>query len=196
MLAISSSRPAETLFAGQGEYMDSDAFDAVMSSLDSPLVVVTTAADAPRELAGCLVGFHSQSSIEPQKYSIWLSKANHTYRVALRSTHLAIHFLTPLDLSLAELFGTRTGDTVDKFAGLQYEPGPGGAPRLALCPSQLIARRTVLLDEGGDHVCFVVEPVIAQVSDSFRPLRLSMATQLVPGHASEERPGPATERAG
>jgi hypothetical protein len=54
----------------------------------------------------------------------------------------------------------------------------------------------VLLDEGGDHVCFVVEPVLAQAADSFRPLRLSMVTHLVPGHGSDERPGPATMRAG
>jgi flavin reductase (DIM6/NTAB) family NADH-FMN oxidoreductase RutF len=110
--------------------MDSDAFGAIMASLDSPLVVVTVAAAEPGELAGCLVGFHSQSSIEPGEYSIWLSKANHTYRVALRATHVAIHFLTPPDLPLAELFGTRTGDDVDKFADLAYELGPGGVPVL------------------------------------------------------------------
>ena len=47
-----------------------------------------------------------QSSIEPQRYCVWLSKANYTYRVALYSSHLVIHFLTADDLPLAELFGT------------------------------------------------------------------------------------------
>ena len=70
----------------------------------------------------------SQSSIEPERYCVWLSKANHTYRVALRSTHLAIHFLTSADLPLAELFGTRSGDSIDKFAGLAVSPGPAGVP--------------------------------------------------------------------
>jgi hypothetical protein len=32
--------------------------------------------------------------------------------VALRSSHLVIHFLTADDLPLAELFGTQSGDTV------------------------------------------------------------------------------------
>ncbi len=69
--------------------MTGDSFNAVVSSQDPGLIVVTTAEAGER--AGCLVSFHSQSSIGPQRYCVWLSKANHTYRVALRSTHLAIH---------------------------------------------------------------------------------------------------------
>jgi len=53
-----------------------------------------------------------------------LSKARYTYPVALRSSHLVIHFLTADDLPLAELFGTQSGDTVDKFAGRPVDSGP------------------------------------------------------------------------
>ena len=93
-----------------------------MAALDSPLIIVTTADQ--REQAGCLVEFHVQSSMEPQRYCVWLSKANYTYRVPLQSSHLVIHFLTADDLPLAELFGTQTGDTVDKFAAFRWIPGP------------------------------------------------------------------------
>ena len=72
--------------------MPADAFAEIMRSRDADLIIVTTAEAGER--AGCLVGFHSQSSMEPERYCVWLSKANHTYRVALRSTHLAIHFLS------------------------------------------------------------------------------------------------------
>ena len=119
--------------------MNDGAFGTLMSALDNPLIVVTTAEAGER--AGCLVGFHTQSSIDPQRYCVWLSKANHTYRVGLHSSHLAIHFLSAADLPLAELFGTLTGDTVDKFAGLRVSPGAGGAPVLADCPNWLVARR-------------------------------------------------------
>ena len=64
-----------------------DPFDSLMASLDPPMVVVTAAAGGER--AGCLVGFHSQSSIEPARCCVWLSKANHTYRVALLAAHWA-----------------------------------------------------------------------------------------------------------
>jgi hypothetical protein len=49
------------------------------------------------------------SSMGPERYCVWLSKANHTYRVALRSTHLAVHFLTAADRGLAERFGYSGG---------------------------------------------------------------------------------------
>jgi flavin reductase (DIM6/NTAB) family NADH-FMN oxidoreductase RutF len=173
--------------------MTDDGFGAVASSLDAPLLVVTAAEG--QERAGCLVGFHTQSSIDPLRYCVWLSKANYTYRVALRSTHLAIHFLTSSDLPLAERFGTLTGDTVDKFAGLRAAPGPGGAPLLGDCPHWMVGRRTTLVDDGGDHVCMMAEPVAVHTGGPFRPLRLSAAAHLQPGHGSTERPGPPTERA-
>jgi flavin reductase (DIM6/NTAB) family NADH-FMN oxidoreductase RutF len=168
-------------------------FNALMAALDSPLIVVTTADE--RERAGCLVEFHVQSSMEPQRYCVWLSKANYTYRVALQSSYLVIHFLTADDLPLAELFGTQTGDTVDKFAGLPVDSGPGGAPVLRQCPNWLAVRRIALLDEGGDHVCLPTEPVAVHTLRPFRPLRLSQAGHLKAGHGAEERPEPPTERA-
>src|SRR5699024_11830417 len=60
---------------GRGTIMSTD-LDALLGSADPPLIVVTTAAEGER--AGCLVGFHSQASIGPQRYCFWLSKANHT----------------------------------------------------------------------------------------------------------------------
>jgi flavin reductase (DIM6/NTAB) family NADH-FMN oxidoreductase RutF len=178
--------------------MDGDAFDAIMGSLDTPLIVVTAISDAGRpdgERAGCLVGFHSQSSIGPERYSVWLSKANHTYRVALRSSHLGLHFLTRDDLELAERFGTLTGDDTDKFAGLRTEAGPGGVPMLSACTHRIAVRRTSLLDEGGDHVCIATEPVAAVSGGPFVPLRLSAAEHLTPAHDVAERHAPPTERA-
>jgi flavin reductase (DIM6/NTAB) family NADH-FMN oxidoreductase RutF len=173
--------------------MTPDGFGAVSSSLDAPLIVVTAAEGGER--AGCLVGFHCQASIAPVRYAVWLSKANHTYRVALRSTHLALHFLTAADLPLAERFGTLTGDRTDKFAGLPVSAGPGNVPVLGQCPHRLTARRITLLDDGGDHVCAVTEPVAVHSGGRFEPLRLSHAVHLNPGHTPWERPSPPTERA-
>jgi flavin reductase (DIM6/NTAB) family NADH-FMN oxidoreductase RutF len=173
--------------------MSSRGFVPLMSALDPPLIVVTTAEAG--ELAGCLVQFHSQSSIQPQRYCVWLSKANHTYRVALRSSYLAIHFLTADDLALAELFGTKSGDTVDKFAGLETAPGPDQVPLLGPCPNRLVTERITLLDEGGDHVSVITQPLDVHRGGRFTPLRLSHAGQLVAGHGYWERPDPPTERA-
>ncbi|WP_127481111.1 flavin reductase family protein [Nocardioides pantholopis] len=176
---------------------EQDAFSTIMSSVDTPLIVVTTGndTDGVREWGGCLVGFHTQASIDPERYCLWLSKANHTTRVAQRSTHLVVHFLTADDLALAERFGTLTGDHDDKFAGLRTEAGPGGVPVLLDCPHRLVVRRTSLLDEGGDHLCLATEPVAVASGGPFTPLRLSDAAHLTPGHEAEERHAPPTERA-
>jgi flavin reductase (DIM6/NTAB) family NADH-FMN oxidoreductase RutF len=168
-------------------------FADLVGSLDQALVVVTTALDGER--AGCLVGFHSQSSIAPPRYCVWLSKANHTYRIAQRSTHLALHLISDADTDLAKLFGTHSGDDVDKFAGLSVSEGDGGVPLLDCCPRRMVLRRTTLLDEGGDHVCVSGEVIAAHGDREFAPLRLSRAVGWDAGHAAEERPEPPTERA-
>jgi flavin reductase (DIM6/NTAB) family NADH-FMN oxidoreductase RutF len=159
-------------------------FDALVSRLDPAMVVVTTARGGER--SGCLVGFHTQSSIEPRRYSLWLSRANHTYRVALLASHLAVHALSGDDRDVADHFGSLTGDDVDKFAGLAWTPGPEGVPLLDRCAARMVVRRVTLVDDGGDHVCFVTEPVAAESGGPFRPLRLHDAADIDPGHAAGE----------
>jgi flavin reductase (DIM6/NTAB) family NADH-FMN oxidoreductase RutF len=162
-----------------------DAFGTLMASVDPPLIVVTTVAED--ETAGCLVGFHAQSSIAPEHYCVWLSKANHTYRVGLRATHFAVHFLTTQDLALAEHFGTLTGEDTDKFADLDVELDPYGVPLLGALPHRMSLERLTLLDDGSDHVCLTARVSSARTDGSFVPLRVSAATHLDPGHDSEER---------
>jgi flavin reductase (DIM6/NTAB) family NADH-FMN oxidoreductase RutF len=161
-----------------------DDFDHLVAAPDPAMVVVTTALGDER--SGCLVGFHAQSSIEPRRYTVWLSRVNHTYRVALLASHVAVHFLTDSDREVAELFGAETGDDVDKFTGTPWTPGPAGVPLLDACPHRLVGRRITLVDDGGDHVAFVTEPVEARSPGRFRPLRLSSVTGLHPGHEVDE----------
>lgn len=167
-------------------------FDSLMARLDAPMSIVTTAID--QEQAGCLVGFQSQSSIHPGRYAVWLSKANHTFRVALLAKHLAVHFLDQHDRDIAELFGTLSGDDVDKFSRCEWEPGTAGVPLLRRCPNRIVVRRTTLLEEGSDHVCVVAEAIEAHDAGPFTPLRLSDVDDLVPGHPVDDRPRPPTER--
>jgi flavin reductase (DIM6/NTAB) family NADH-FMN oxidoreductase RutF len=162
-------------------------FDEVVASANGAMVVVTAALGEDR--AGCLVGFHSQTSIEPRRYTVWLSKANRTYRVALLATHLAVHFLTTADRDLAEVFGALSGDDVDKFARCDWEPGPDGVPLLRRCPNRLVLARATMLDDGGDHVAASGPPVAAHAAGGFAPLRLADVHDLFPGHAAGERPG-------
>jgi flavin reductase (DIM6/NTAB) family NADH-FMN oxidoreductase RutF len=163
-----------------------DLFDRLVAQGDGPMVIVTVAAGDER--AGCLVGFHTQCSIEPRRYSLWLSKANRTYRVALRADLVACHLLSEDQADLARWFGGQTGDDVDKFEGIAVDDGPEGLPLLRGCPDRFVLRRTSLVDEGGDHVCLVGEPVEVHGSGGHRPLRLQDVDDIEPGHEADERP--------
>src|SRR3954447_16775799 len=130
------------------------------------MAIVTAASGDER--AGCLIGFHAQCSIEPERYAVWLSKANHTYRVALHAQALAVHFVDEADLELARLFGTTSGDDADKFERCTWEADSTGVPLLTNCPNRFVARKVPLLDEGSDHVCVVVEPTRSWTAGGFR----------------------------
>lgn len=165
--------------------MGADVFDELMGFADPAMIVATTAAEG--RPAGCLVGFHSQAGIDPERYCLWLSKANHTYRTALRASHFAIHLLTDADLSVAEWFGTRSGESTDKFAGLDQTAGPGGVPLLQGCPHRIVVERLAILDDGSDHVCVTTRVLSAHSPGEFTPLRLSDVEHLDPGRSTEFR---------
>lgn len=165
--------------------MSHDAFGQLMASVDPAMIVVTTVAE--NEPAGCLVGFHAQSSISAEHYCLWLSKANHTYRTGLRATHFAVHFLTESDLSVAEWFGTQSGENTNKFAGVEVDFSEQGVPLLRECPNRLVLERIAVLDDGGDHGCFTTRVLSARSGGPFTPLRLSDVSHLDPGRASESR---------
>jgi flavin reductase (DIM6/NTAB) family NADH-FMN oxidoreductase RutF len=128
-----------------------EAFDHFVGALDTSVILVTTRS-AIGEQGGCLVGFATQCSINPRRYAVWLSKANHTYRVALRAKHFAVHFLTSADLPIAERFGTLSGEDTDKFAGLDVDVAEHGVPLLGACPNRISLERIAMLDDGSDHV--------------------------------------------
>jgi flavin reductase (DIM6/NTAB) family NADH-FMN oxidoreductase RutF len=163
-------------------------FDRLLSLVDPAMLVVTTVAGDIH--AGCLVGFHSQCSIDPPRYAIWLSKANFTFRVAVLADVFALHFLDAGDRELAVLFGTVSGDDDDKFAHCGWRAGPDQVRLLDDCAARVIARRVGMDDDGGDHVCFVLEPREAHVPTAFVPLLESRVRDLDAGHAPDERPTP------
>ncbi|WP_411102957.1 flavin reductase family protein [Streptomyces sp. cmx-4-9] len=151
-------------------------------AMDGPMYVVTAAADGER--AGCLVGFASQCSIDPPRFMVWLSTANRTYRVARQAPCLTVHVLRRDQHALAGLFGGRTGDEVDKFAGVEWRPGLEGAPVLADVRAWFTGRVEEQVP-GGDHVGFLLSPAEqspeATAADG-PPLRFADVRDLEAGH--------------
>lgn len=148
--------------------MRTSTFDRLTSSLDYPMVVVTAA--SREEMSGCLVGFFTQCSLDPPRFCVYLSRANHTHRVACRSSHLLVHFLHHGQHALAAHFGELSGDEVDKFDGIRWRPGPDGrTPCLVDVDAWLFGRIERRCD-GGDHEGFVMEPLRIRCPRRFRQL--------------------------
>jgi len=157
-----------------------DRFDDLVAAMDAALVVVTVAVSDERD--GCLVGFHSQASIEPRRYVVWLSNANRTCRLAERADHLAVHVLASDQHELAELFGGETGDDIDKLARTTWEAGPGGVPLLGACPHRFAGRVVERHHSRGDHVGVLLEPIEVSGEGPSEPLRLRHSANIEPGH--------------
>ena len=156
------------------------AFEELAARLDYPMFVVTVAAGGER--SGCLVGFHTQITINPPRLLLCLSDKNHTTRVAAGAEMLGVHVLPADALALAELFGGQTGDEVDKFAGCDWHEGPGGVPVLEGAAGWFAARVLERIPLG-DHLGYLVEPFGgAAVAPDAELLTFQAVRQMQPGH--------------
>jgi flavin reductase (DIM6/NTAB) family NADH-FMN oxidoreductase RutF len=135
--------------------VDDRAFQSLAGRLDYPMLIATTIGAGER--AGCLVGFATQTSIDPPRFLACISEMNRTYRVAQDATTLAVHLVPHDRRDLAELFGGETGDDRDKFDAAPWHDGPEGVPVLEGCPSWFAGR---ILDRIplGDHTGHLLEP--------------------------------------
>jgi len=143
-----------------------------MAMLDYPAFVVTT--QSAGQPAGCLVGFATQTSVEPPRFLVGVAKGSHTFGVASLSQHLAVHVLARRHRALAELFGSQTGHQINKFDRCSWRAGPQGMPMLDDAIAWFVGRIVDRFDVG-DHVAFSLEPVAtwAPESSDEDPLYLS-----------------------
>ena len=156
-----------------------EAFSDLVGDLDYPMMIVTAAARGER--AGCLVGFATQCSIDPPRFAAWISRQNHTFRIASEADVLAVHFLSTADRALAELFGGTTGDDVDKFSRCRWRDGPGGVPVLDDC-ERWFAGEVVERFPTEDHVGFLLVPIAVGSGPWAGQLGFQTARAISPGH--------------
>jgi flavin reductase (DIM6/NTAB) family NADH-FMN oxidoreductase RutF len=138
-------------------------FEDFMAMLDYPALVVTTQAGG--QPAGCLVSFTTQTSVDPPRFLVGVAKSSHTFAVASRSQHLAVHVLSRRHRALAELFGGQTGHQINKFDRCSWRAGPQGMPMLDDAIAWFVGR-TVNWIDAGDHVAYLLEPVATWAPES------------------------------
>jgi flavin reductase (DIM6/NTAB) family NADH-FMN oxidoreductase RutF len=153
--------------------------EPLVNATDYPLYVVTAAADGQR--SGCMAGFVTQSSLQPIRFLICISRVNHTFAVADKSEGLALHLLGADQYDLASLFGEQSGDEIDKFARVQWSTGPDGVPVLAECAAW-VAGRVIDRMRAGDHEAFLISVTDGAAGTHQGRFMSSVAESFKPGH--------------
>jgi flavin reductase (DIM6/NTAB) family NADH-FMN oxidoreductase RutF len=131
-------------------------FHALVGDLEYPMFIVT--ARAGDEPLGCLVGFATQTSIDPPRFAVCLSHRNRTFRHGHEAEVLGVHCVPEHGNALAELFGGETGDEVDKFARCAWRA------------------------DAGDHDAFLLEPIAAHNGSGEGEFTFHRAKRIDPGH--------------
>jgi flavin reductase (DIM6/NTAB) family NADH-FMN oxidoreductase RutF len=172
---------------GRAEDGGSHVAGRLASASNHAMVIVTAGSDGGPD-GGCLVGFHTQASIDPWRHCVFLSVANHTHKVASTSTHLAVHMIgIHGGKALAALFGSVTEDSgVDKFAHCRWHRSPLGPPLLDDAAAWFVGAIVGRMP-AGDHEAFLLEAVETQAPAHLPPpLRFGDVSDLEPGHAADD----------
>ncbi|HEY0890434.1 MAG TPA: flavin reductase family protein [Nocardioides sp.] len=123
-------------------------------------VVTTMDGDVPRGLA---VNAFSSISLEPPTVMVCVQHTSSTHDALFRASHLAINILSVEQLDVVARFASKSSD---KFAALDWTPGPhGGAPLLPGSSAQMEVEIRERL-RASTHSVFICRVLHADVTDT------------------------------
>ena len=114
-------------------------------------IAIVTAIDPDGHPIGLTVNSFSAVSLQPALVLWCLDNSSHNLEAFRKASHHAINILSADQQDLSNRFATWP---VDRFAGLPWQTGAGGAPLFpACCASFEVANETAHL--AGDHTIFI-----------------------------------------
>jgi 3-hydroxy-9,10-secoandrosta-1,3,5(10)-triene-9,17-dione monooxygenase reductase component len=125
-------------------------FRKVLGQFATGVTIVTTR-DSQGRPAGLTANSFTSVSLDPPLVLVCVDYRISSYQAIKHSGSYAVHILTEQQTDLAWRFAAKE---VDKFAGLNWQPGRLGDPILEGCIGLLECK---VVDEfpGGDHAIFV-----------------------------------------
>ncbi len=131
---------------------DSTTFRRTLGMFATGITVITARA-ADGSLVGLTASSFNSVSLDPPLI-VWSLGNNSGVREVLEGCeYYAINVLADDQEALSNLFASKAAD---RFAGVEWEPGLGGAPVLAGCAAVFECRNR-LRYPGGDHLIFIGE---------------------------------------
>ena len=125
---------------------DNRAFRRALGNFATGVTVVTAATASGRKVGVTANSFNSVS-LDPPLILWSIDKRSSSHEVFEEASHFAVNVLAADQIDLSNNF-TRPKD--DRFAGIEYEPGEGGAPVFADCSARFHCEKFQQVD-GGDH---------------------------------------------
>ena len=114
-------------------------------------IAIVTAIDPDGHPIGLTVNSFSAVSLEPALVLWCLDNASHNLEAFRRASHHAINILSLEQQDVSNRFATWP---TDRFVGLAWQPGFGGAPLFTDCCANFeVANET--MHAGGDHTIFI-----------------------------------------
>ena len=142
-----------------GTNVDLDLMKQVNRQFVTGVTVITTMDDqTPKGLA---VNAFASISLDPPTVMVCVQRTSNTHDCLFRADHLAINILSTAQLDVVNRFASKSGD---KFAGLDWQPGPFGSPLIARSSAQMEVRIRERL-QASTHTVFICRVQHAEVSD-------------------------------
>lgn len=139
---------------------DTDLMKEVNRRFVTGVTLVTTMDDGvPRGLA---VNAFANISLDPPTVMICVQRTSSTHDCLFRASHLAINIAATGQL---DVLGKLASKAEDKFAGVDWEPGPNGSPMLAGSSARMEVEIRERL-QASTHTVFICRVVAADVSDA------------------------------
>jgi flavin reductase (DIM6/NTAB) family NADH-FMN oxidoreductase RutF len=120
-------------------------------------VVTVMDGEQPRGLA---VNAFASISLDPPTVMVCVQRTSSTHDCLFRADNLAIIILSTAQLDVVNRFAAKSAD---KFAGLEWRPGPFGSPYIGRSSAQMEVQIRERL-QASTHTVFICRVVDAQVS--------------------------------
>jgi len=136
-----------------------DEFRRAMSHFATGVTIIT-AWDAQHRPTGLTASSFTSVSLHPPLVLVCVSQKAQSYPAIKAAGRFAVNILSTGQEAVSRRFATTSGGD-EKFAGLEYRPGPRGLPILADALAELECT-VVNAYPGGDHTIFVAQVETAE----------------------------------
>lgn len=139
--------------------------------------------------AGCIVNTVTQVTAEPPKLAVAVNKQNTTAKIIQESgVFAAVPLTQEAGMDLIGVFGFRSSETEDKFAGFHFKRDEAGVPYVTDCAAARFSAKVEQTVDLGTHLLFIGEVTEAEKLLPEEPMSYAYYHSVVKGGTPKTAP--------